>query len=197
MPRARNSSTSSVIASTIHRQSPSAGFPIGEPMRLTHVGLSTGPRIHYAECGPPDGEPIVFRARLAVSQGHREGSEECRTFLAHRRGDHSLTLADTSRRRVATLKRSAFCSTTAIMSTTIVTSSTSRTRRRGRGARNVPGRHSGRADGLEHRDPLINRPATRAPDRPGSSGAPAPSTPRPRPPGTPPRHRHGCRDRGA
>jgi pimeloyl-ACP methyl ester carboxylesterase len=29
-------------------------------VRLTHVGLSTGPRIHYAECGPADGEPIVF-----------------------------------------------------------------------------------------------------------------------------------------
>lgn len=96
--------------------------------------------------------------------------------------------------RAAGVGKSRFCSTTPITSTTIVTSSTSRTRP---WRSQCPGRRDGRADGLEHRDPLINRPATRAPDRPGSSGAPASSRPRSRPPGTPPRRRHGCRDRGA
>jgi hypothetical protein len=34
--------------------------PVGDPLRLTHVELSTGPRIHYAEYGPWGDHDALF-----------------------------------------------------------------------------------------------------------------------------------------
>ena len=36
------------------------GMSEGRGVRFENIRLETGPRLHYAECGNPDGEPVVF-----------------------------------------------------------------------------------------------------------------------------------------